>query len=45
MVKIDLTGKDLLLMKMKKEENVEETTPLIQKYGSKLGNLYQLSVT
>ena len=42
MCKTDLTGKDLLVMNLKKEENKEETNPLIQKYGSKLGKLISI---
>jgi SNF2 family DNA or RNA helicase len=42
MCKTDLTGKDLLVMNMKKEKNIEETNPLIQKYGSKLGKLVSI---
>jgi DNA repair protein RAD5 len=42
MCKTDLTGKDLLVMNMKKEESIEETNPLIQKYGSKLGKLVSI---
>lgn len=42
MCKADLTGKDLLVMNVKKEENKEETNPLIQKYGSKLGKLVSI---
>ena len=37
MCKTDLTGKDLMVMNLKKEE--DETNPLIKKYGSKLGKL------
>jgi SNF2 family DNA or RNA helicase len=42
MCKADLTGKDLLVMNVKKDENKEETNPLIQKYGSKLGKLISI---
>ena len=42
MCKADLTGKDLLVMNLKKEEKKEETNPLIQKYGSKLGKLVSI---
>jgi hypothetical protein len=42
MCKTDLTGKDLLVMNMKKEKIIEETNPLIQKYGSKLGKLVSI---
>ena len=42
MCKADLTGKDLLVMNCKKEEKKEETNPLIQKYGSKLGKLVSI---
>ncbi len=42
MCKADLTGKDLLVMNLKKEEPKEETNPLIQKYGSKLGKLVSI---
>jgi SNF2 family DNA or RNA helicase len=42
MCKTDLTGKDLLVMNLKKEEKLEETNPLIQKYGSKLGKLISI---
>ena len=42
MCKTDLTGKDLLVMNLKKEECKEETNPLIQKYGSKLGKLISI---
>jgi SNF2 family DNA or RNA helicase len=42
MCKADLTGKDLLVMNAKKEEKKEETNPLIQKYGSKLGKLVSI---
>lgn len=38
MCKADLTGKDLLVMNVKKSAE-EETNPLIKKYGSKLGKL------
>lgn len=40
MCKADLTGKDLLVMNLKKP--VEEANPLIKKYGSKLGKLISL---
>jgi SNF2 family DNA or RNA helicase len=42
MCKADLTGKDLLVMNLKKEENKEETNPLIKKYGSKLGKIISI---
>ena len=42
MCKADLTGKDLLVMNLKKEEKTEESNPLIQKYGSKLGKLVSI---
>jgi DNA repair protein RAD5 len=42
MCKSDLTGKDLLVMNLKKNETKEETNPLIQKYGSKLGKLISI---
>jgi SNF2 family DNA or RNA helicase len=42
MCKTDLTGKDLLVMNLKKEECKEETNPLIKKYGSKLGKLISI---
>jgi len=42
MCKTDLTGKDLLVMNLKKEENKEETNPLIKKYGSKLGKIISI---
>ena len=41
MCKTDLTGKDLLVMNLKKEKNIE-INPLIQKYGSKLGKLVSI---
>lgn len=40
--KADLTGKDLLVMNLKKDFSKEETNPLIQKYGSKLGKLISI---
>jgi SNF2 family DNA or RNA helicase len=40
--KTDLTGKDLLVMNVKKEIIKEESNPLIQKYGSKLGKLVSI---
>jgi len=40
--KTNLEGKDILVMNMKKKDNVEETNPLIQKYGSKLGKLISI---
>ena len=40
--KTDLTGKDLLVMNLKKNETNEESNPLIQKYGSKLGKLISI---
>jgi len=40
--KTDLTGKDLLVMNLKKDVAKEETNPLIQKYGSKLGKLVSI---
>jgi DNA repair protein RAD5 len=39
--KTDLSGKDLMLVNLKKQ-NREETNPLIQKYGSKLGKLISI---
>ena len=42
MCKTDLTGKDLLVMNLKKDLPKEETNPLIQKYGSKLGKLVSI---
>lgn len=42
MCKTDLTGKDLLVMNLKKDNTNEETNPLIQKYGSKLGKLISI---
>jgi len=42
MCKADLSGKDLLVMNVKKEDKKEETNPLIQKYGSKLGKLVSI---
>lgn len=42
MCKADLTGKDLLVMNLKKDVLNEETNPLIQKYGSKLGKLVSI---
>lgn len=42
MCKTDLTGKDLLVMNLKKDVVKEETNPLIQKYGSKLGKLVSI---
>ena len=42
MCKTDLTGKDLLVMNLKKDVAKEETNPLIQKYGSKLGKLVSI---
>jgi len=42
MCKTDLTGKDLLVMNLKKDVAKEETNPLIQKYGSKLGKLISI---
>ncbi len=42
MCKSDLTGKDLMVMNAKKEDKKEETNPLIQKYGSKLGKLVSI---
>jgi DNA repair protein RAD5 len=41
MCKTDLTGKDLLVMNLKKENNIE-INPLILKYGSKLGKLVSI---
>jgi SNF2 family DNA or RNA helicase len=41
MCKTDLTGKDLLVMNLKKK-STEETNPLILKYGSKLGKLISI---
>jgi len=41
MCKTDLTGKDLLVMNLKKNIN-EESNPLVQKYGSKLGKLISI---
>jgi SNF2 family DNA or RNA helicase len=40
--KTDLEGKDILVMNMKKKDNLEEDNPLIQKYGSKLGKLISI---
>jgi SNF2 family DNA or RNA helicase len=42
MCKTDLTGKDLFVMNLKKDVVKEETNPLIQKYGSKLGKLISI---
>jgi SNF2 family DNA or RNA helicase len=42
MCKTDLTGKDLLVMNLKKDISNEELNPLIQKYGSKLGKLISI---
>jgi SNF2 family DNA or RNA helicase len=42
MCKTDLTGKDLLVMNLKVNENKQDTNPLIQKYGSKLGKLISI---
>jgi SNF2 family DNA or RNA helicase len=42
MCKADLTGKDLLVMNLKKNGDKEESNPLIQKYGSKLGKLISI---
>ena len=40
--KADLTGKDLLVMNKKVDENKEDINPLVQKYGSKLGKLISM---
>ena len=42
MCKTDLTGKDLMLVNKKNLDNKDETNPLIQKYGSKLGKLISI---
>jgi len=39
--KTNLEGKDILVMNLKKKDN-EESNPLIQKYGSKLGKLISI---
>lgn len=39
--KTNLEGKDILVMN-KKKEDIEESNPLIQKYGSKLGKLISI---
>ena len=40
--KANLEGKDILVMNMKKQDSSDESNPLIQKYGSKLGKLISM---